>query len=125
MKYSMAFTTIVTVACMFALAGCKAGQYMELGPQSHFDYPNSNVKALAPVKVKVPGHTCVLIGFPNPTAEDDLKAYNAAIAQVDGANMITDYIMVYTFYSVPFVSWSEITLEGTAAKMEVGQQELR
>ena len=108
------------------LGGCAVAQYTEIGPQSHFIFPNSNVKALGPVKVKVPGRSTW--GMPPvPDSGDHLRAYNAALQQVEGANLIIDYVKIIKLYGIPilYVYWSEIELEGTAAKMEVGKQVLQ
>ena len=117
---------IVAAVGLGALMGCQAGQVTRISPQSHFDYPNSNVKPLGPVKVKISGRGGWMFP-PMPTGADELKLYNAALAQVDGANMLINYVQtakLYNLWILP-VWWSELELEGEAAKMEVGQQALR
>ena len=116
--------TIVTLASLLA-GGCQVAQYCELGPQSHFDYPNRNVTAIAPVRAMVNGHSGM--GLALPTAEDHAKVYQAALQQVAGATLITDYAKTVKIYQLPFVpwSWNTLEIEGTAAKMTIGKQELR
>lgn len=116
--------TIVILASLFA-GGCQVAQYCELGPQSHFDYPNRNVTAIAPVRAMVNGHAGM--GLALPTAEDHAKVYQAALQQVAGATLITDYAKTVKIYQLPFFpwSWNTLEIEGTAAKMTAGKQELR
>jgi hypothetical protein len=116
--------TVAGLLSALTLGGCAMASFAQIGPQSHFDFPNSNVKALGPVKVKVPGRTTAFIP-PLPKAEDDVMMYNVALAQVEGANIITDYIKIIRIYGLGPIYWSEYELEGTAAKMEVGQRDLK
>jgi hypothetical protein len=44
---------------------------------------------------------------------------------VSGANLLIDYVKTYTVYAFAFIFWSEMELEGTAAKMEVGKTILK
>ncbi len=119
--YVMVVASAVSLA---ALAGCFSGQYTQIGAQSHFDYPNSNIKALGPVKVMVPGQG--RFGSPPlPTSDDEVKLYNAALAQVEGADLVVDYVKTWRLYGFMWWYWSELELEGTAADMEVGRQRLK
>ena len=115
----------IATLTLLLVAGCQVAQYSELGPQSHFDYPNSNVKAIGPVRVKINGHSGM--GMALPTAEDHAKVYQAALLQVEGATLITDYAKTVRIYQVPIIpwSWNTLEIEGTAAKMTIGKQELR
>ena len=114
----------LVIAC--TIIGCKAGQIVEIGPQTHFNYPNSNVRALGPVKIEMDGPGA--FGMPAlRTGEMDQKLYNEALAQVEGANLIIDYVKTTSLYHAPIIPiwWSTMTLEGTAARMELGRQSLR
>ena len=97
-----------------------------MGPQTHFSYPNSNVKSLGPVKVtmKQPGSFMV----PRiQTGADDERLYNQALSKVSGANVVLDYVRTTTLYvwPLPAIYWTEEVFEGTAARMETGQQGLQ
>jgi hypothetical protein len=110
---------VVALACVGFCAGCQYGQISHMGPQSHFDFPNSNVKPLGPVKVtKMPCKAAF------PTATDDLALYNAALKQVDGADLVIDYVKVIRLYGLGPFTWCEMDIEGTAAKMEIGTQKI-
>jgi len=118
---------VVAAGLVCVLCGCQMAQLNEVGPQSHFAYPNSNVKALGPVRVTERGPTTFLAPPTIKTGELDAALYNKAISQVAGANMVIDYVRTTKLYSdmiIP-IYWTELELEGTAAKMEVGKQELR
>lgn len=106
--------------------GCTSGYFYRIGPHSHFAYPNSNVKALGPVNVKTSGNASVFAPPSWMTSEIDLTMYNEGLSQVEGANMIVDYVRVTTLKQWPLlpIFWTEEQLEGTAARMEVGRREL-
>ena len=125
MKYSPA--VIMSSALLsVVLSGCTMGRVYEIGPETQFIYPNSNVKALGPVSVKRTGN----FSFLQPslrTGKEDLKLYNMAVSTVADANVVIDYYLVTDLkylYPIPFF-WTESRIEGTAAKATVGQQELR
>ena len=124
--------TRTILLCVFgvgvcAVAGCKVGQVTQIGPQSYFNYPNSNVTPLGPVKARVPGPGGLMLQ--TATGELDAKVYREALAKVPEANLLIDYVKTTHMYMAPLwlvnVYWSEIEIEGTAAKMEVGKQVLR
>lgn len=117
--------TLITLSLVVLLSGCTMGQFHRLSPNSHFAYPNSNVKDLGPVNIKVPGTVSFLMMPNHMTSEIDQKVYNAALAQVDGADLILDYVRTTTIKWCFFVLWTDEYLEGTAARMEVGQQRIR
>jgi len=115
---------------VFVLAfcsGCTVGYLHRISPESHFAYPNSNVKALGPVTVKMQGTSSVFVPPSWMTSDVDVKVYNAALSQVDGADLVIDYIRTTTLKEWPGlpIYWTEERLEGTAAKMEVGKQKLK
>lgn len=107
------------------VSGCTVGQFHRMGPQSHFSYPNSNVKTVGPVKVELRGTSSWLTPLSFMTSEIDQRVFNAAIAQADGADLITDYIRTTTIKKFLGIYWTTEYLEGTAARMEIGKQHLR
>ena len=127
MGFRICASAVVAAALMATLAGCQTGQLSEMGPNSHFVFPNSNVTALGPVKVSLSGE----VGFFSPptikTGELDATVYNKAIRQVVGADMVIDYVRTTRLYMFPFlpIFWTDVQLEGTAAKMELGKQSLK
>lgn len=114
---------LVTLLVAGVLAtGCtmEVGRYV---PNSQFAYPNSNVEVLGPVSGKV-SRTSVLFS-PSLSLEDIKGAYNEALSQAEGANILLNYTedTAYTNWVIP-VYTVEYRIEGQAARMEVGRQEL-
>jgi hypothetical protein len=116
---------VLVAAVLLAGNGCTMYQFHRLGPNSHFTYPNSNTKALGPVKVKVDGAAAWLRIPDFLTSDIDQKVYNAAMKQVDGSNVVLDYVRTTTVKEFFGIYWSEEYLEGTAGRMTVGQQKLQ
>jgi hypothetical protein len=93
---------------------------------SQFAYPNSNVKALGPVRAEV-----TKSGWfsPPPLEMKDVKAaYNRALSQVEGANLLINYKedTTVTYYPIAYFWYFTVKyeIEGQAARMTVGKQEL-
>jgi hypothetical protein len=108
-----------------ALSSCTLARQCETGAQSHFVPPNSNVKTLGPVSIKVKSGLRFLT-IDTKTGKDDLDIYNQALAQVAGANVIVDYRRVTSlkYPLLPFITWKETEFSGTAAKIVAGRQRL-
>ena len=108
---------------IFTSTGCTIGTGALLEPQSHFDFPNSNIIPLG----KVHGEASTTsIFIPNPMDADlQEEAIQNALRQKGG-----DILIDYT-YSYKITSWvllpiytTTIEVDGTACKMEIGEQEL-
>lgn len=113
------------VICAFMLTGCVVGGSAKLKPNSHFAYPNSNIKALGPVKGE---SSTVSLMMPTVLTGSMMEeAYRSALSS-SGGDMIIDAIEVSTvrLIPIPYISvyYSTFTVEGTAAKMELGVQKL-
>ena len=116
---------LMLIACAL-LSGCTY-RYGQLTPNSQFAYANSNVTPLGHVHGEVSKGTW--IWYPSLTVSDVKSAYNDALKKAEGANILinfkedTEFLMIpiplFTYYRVKY------TLDGEAAKMEVGSQELR
>jgi len=89
-------------------------------PNTHFAYPNSNVRPLGHIVASTKEGSFIIP--PELTKEKALKLVNDALAQKPGADMIVNYRLDTTYTLYPFYTVQEIKLEGTAAKMEVGEQ---
>ena len=77
---------------------------------------------MGPVKVKVSGSASIFKQPSLVTAENDTTVYMAALAQLPGANLVIDYTKIYTGKMFWPFYWQRLELEGTACKMEGGQQ---
>ena len=129
MKYlvPVALCLISASLCIF-LGGCQTIATSDIMPASHFAFPNSNVKALGHVSA---GVSKVSIYIPRQiTAKDILIAMNNALAQQPGSDLLIDVktdsklriinpLLYFPFYVTSY------SIDGTAAKMEVGDQELK
>jgi hypothetical protein len=123
-KTMLAFVSVGIL--MMGGSACTVAQFHRIGPQTHFTYPNSNVKVLGPVKVQMKGPGSWFA--PSiMTGETDEKLYQLAMAKVNGSNLLIDYVRTTTVYQwpLPQIFWTQEELEATAAQMEVGQQTLR
>lgn len=115
---------LAAVSAGLLSTGCQVAQYNSVRPQTHFDYPNSNVSPLGPVKVAMTGPSG-FIKLPDIMCSDtDSTVYQAALAKVPGSTLVTDYTKQYTVYGFWVFYWSKLELEGTACKMEVGRQDI-
>lgn len=107
------------------LVGCLTGCYSKMGgfePNSHFAYPNSNVKALGPVEA-----SDYKLGFIFGRSVDSkfiTGIYNEALKKSGGDLIIDSKVDISTFMLWPF-SVMTLTVDGTAATMALGKQELK
>ena len=121
------FKAFLAVALVTFLSGCTLASFSRLGPQSCFVYPNSNVKALGPAHASAATDPSLV---PQGLRESkmDRKLYTQALNSVEGANVITDYVVTARMKVIPLIYinlyWTQYELDGTAAKMEVGKQVL-
>lgn len=115
----------VGVALAIATVGCTIGSATWVSPQSHFDYPNSNVIPIGRVQGEASGPVSL---FPSPMDADVMEeAIQNALKQkggdillnYSGTFTVTLYPILFNFYKTTY------TVEGTAAKMEIGKQMLK
>jgi hypothetical protein len=123
MKQIIRYVIVIAVCASFFGCTQKMGTFSE---QTHFSYPNSNVKPLGQVKSSIK-KTRIL--FPYLYKAEDIKGLiNEALAQKPGADLLINYKTDTKITSLPFppyLIWQTVTLEGTAASIEVGEQELQ
>ena len=114
--------TAALLTIMLAVTGCTITTG-RMSPKAQYVYPNSNVTIVGPVKAEA-SKTGILIP-PTLTIDDMKKVYKDALAQASGANVIvnmkedTSFTSIWIFYTVTY------KIEGEAARMEVGRQELK
>ena len=127
MSPSKTVRTASLLASLLVLGGCTIASSVRLAPQSHFVHPNSNVKALGPVRSSAMSQIG-LVPQGMRTSEMDSILYNKALAQERDADMIIDYVMTSRLLLIPLLYlnfyMTMYELEGTAAKAEVGKQVL-
>ena len=102
--------------------GCTQHYLVGFIPQSHFDYPNSNVIPIG----RAVGEASIskIFDFPFPTADLEEEAIKNALKQ-KGGDILVNYVKFYDRTSIlGFIHTLTIRVEGTAAKMEIGKQKL-
>jgi len=108
---------------VFFLSACTQKSYT-LNPQSHFDYPNSNIKPIASTS-----GTVSEISFFSPYLSGELEriAIEDSLKKQEGADILINYVgelKTTSFLILPIHSIT-YTVRGTAAKMDVGKQYLK
>jgi len=119
-----AMSALAIVAVLFTSTGCtmKIGMFQ---PNSNFAYPNSNVEPLG----RVTGSASKWGIFSASIIDKDMldTAYSNALKQKGGDLLInykiTSETTLYPIF-IPFFK-TELKVDGTAAKMTVGKQELK
>lgn len=124
MRKALALACVLAAAVLLTNCSMKFGTFSE---QTHFSYPNSNIKPLGKVQSTV-SRTTVLIA-PTLTAEHVRELMDKALAQKAGADLIIDVQVDTKLTMIPIPIFSiytaTMTLSGTAVSMEVGRQELQ
>ncbi len=115
---------ILVVAISLVSFGCST-KIGGTGTQSHFSYPNSNVKPLGKVSASL-SKTSWLV-FPTITEADVKSLMDKALAQKSGADLLINYSIDTKVTSIPFLmlTYMDVTIEGTAVSMDVGKQNLQ
>ena len=117
---------ILFIVLLFSmLSGCSTNMG-RMYTKSHFTYPNSNVIPLGNVKAEETNFSILL--YPSFDKEDQLALLNKAISQKSGADLLINYNMnvKLTVIPIPILSpaFLTVSIEGMAASMEIGEQEL-
>lgn len=117
---------VLVAGIALALVGTTGCSYTvgHFNPNSQFAYPNSNIKALGPVKAEV--HKTTWLVTPVLKLEDIKECYNEALSNASGANILINYSEDTTYTRIPILAiyTMKYVIQGEAAHMSVGQQEL-
>lgn len=115
--------------CLLSLltfSACAIANTAAFVPQSHFDFPNSNIIPIGPAKGEA---TNFRIFVPsNVDADLEETAYQRALQQTGGDLLIDVYkTSVTRMLSLLYfqIYWTTLEVDGTAAKMEIGKQKLK
>lgn len=120
---------IVALGIALSLSACEGPSVWEPLAQSNFAYPNSNVVPTTHVSATV--SKSYVVPFQNPNFNDAAlleQAINEARKKsggdiiVDGSYSMTSTTIPLLFIAVVSV---DVTVEGTATKMELGKRELK
>ena len=110
---------LVVLAATQAACSVTRGNFQT---NTHFAYPNSNITPLGHIKATSKQGSFLIP--PELTKDDIQKLMNDALAQKPGADMIVNYRLDTTYTLFPFYYLREIKIEGTAAKMQLGEQNI-
>ena len=92
----------------------------QISPASHYVYPNSNVTPLGSTNSEIKKFSVV---FPPKLRAKDLdELYGQAMSKHQGSDLIIDTKVDTKFTTIFIFQTMKVTLSGTAAHMEVGQQ---
>lgn len=110
------------VLLMLFASGCSKTYFKSFEPQSHFEYPNSNVIPLG----KVSGEATRSGFFTYPFVDSDLmkEAIQSALRKNPEADILLNFMSFETRSDLLFIHSLTYRVEGTAAKMEIGTQKL-
>ena len=121
--YKVRLEAVLALLCIVAITGCTTTTQVGISPQSHFSYPNSNVTPLGHVSGK--SSSAGLFAAPGISAEKKEEAINNALAQQPGSDILINYTEVYKTTALFIIQVLAYLVDGTAAKMEIGKQELK
>ena len=106
------------------LSACSTVSY-GLHPQSHYDYPNSNIKPLGEAVGKA-SVTSFLVPIMSASGEQERQAVADALKTKPGADLLVNYISETKTTSIMnLITIVDYTVHGTAASMLIDKQTLR
>ena len=116
--------TLFLISISLLLSACTQTYITKLAPQSHFDYPNSNIYPLGHVQGNASKTSFFVL--PDMPSSLEYEAITKAIEQSPGADMLVNsmhfmdvtQILILPIYTVNY------RVEGTAARMKAGTQVL-
>jgi len=125
MKPKRRFRILVSLTLLTFVVSCSFGA-ASIIPQTHFAYPNSNVVPLGHAEGKA-SKLCGIffITWGSPDGDLAMRAVQKALASKGGDLMIDARFDSKSFFIPYIVTICSVSVSGTAAKMEVGRQELK
>lgn len=120
-KPTLHATLALAIVFAIGLTGCSttAGSYQL---SSEFVYPNSNVTPLNNVQVSEKKFGILIPPSFSEARMDQLL--NRAVSSVNDADLLIDYMVNTKITSLWIFHNTRVTIQGTAASMEVGKQDL-
>ena len=104
------------------LCSCHAMSGVQFAPSSHFAFPNANVVPIGHATGEASRTSFMIPEIFNADLEE--QAYTNALT-ASGGDLIIDVTKYYEVTSIFIIYITTLRVEGTAAVMEVGEQELR
>ena len=111
--------------CLSALlmSGCTQTYLVGFEPQSHFDYPNSNIYPMGHVKGQV--SKSAFLSMPDMSSALKYEAISNALQKQPGSDMLLNSFHTMDLTNHFIINTITYRVEGTAARMKAGEQELR
>lgn len=115
---------VIAAIAVIGLSGCTVGNSAQ-SPQSHFAFPNSNV---IPIGESQGSHSklcgLLIFNFGSPSGADQDIATKEALEKAKGDILINVRTDSNTFFFPGLFTVCTTSVQGTAAKMEIGRQQL-
>ncbi len=111
--------------CLSALlmSGCTQTYLVKIDPQSHFDYPNSNVYPMGHVEGKA--SKSAIFSIPEISSAFQYEAISKALEKQPGSDLLINSVHMMDVTTILFFTTTTYRVDGTAAKMKSGEQVLR
>lgn len=119
MRYIITGSAFILTALISTSCSVTQGS---LAPTSHYVYPNSNVTPLGSTNAQISKFG--IIFPPSFRARDLDRLYGNAMSRHSGANLIINNKVDSKNTFLVIFHFMKVTLSGTAAKMEVGKQDI-
>lgn len=116
-KYLFIFFVLISINA------CTSKNY-SLNPQSHYDFPNSNIKPIAYTSGSI-SEISISMFPPGFAGGFKQKAINNALKKQAGSDILINYLGEMKTTSLMYFHASTYTVTGMAAKMEIGKQILK
>jgi|SaaInl8_200m_RNA_FD_contig_51_1869320_length_1814_multi_6_in_0_out_0_3 hypothetical protein len=118
-------STLIVLGLIIAITviGCSKTYLRGFSPQSHFDYPNSNVIPLG--KVVGEASRSAIFGMPDDDSSLQKEAIHNALNSKSEADILINYMVFDKRTDLLFIHTLSRRVEGTAAKMRIGKQKLQ
>lgn len=116
------FLSTLCLVLVIGITGCSSTYFKGYDPQSHFEYPNSNVIPLG--KVVGEASRTALFMPPNDDSGLQKEAILNALKQKPDADILINFMVFDKRTDFLFIHTLTRRVEGTAAKMEIGTQKL-
>ena len=122
----IALIILCSLAMLVLAPGCST-TVGDTYPSTHFTFPNSNVKPMGTVSAqKTKGSVFIPRVF---KSKDLVEVMNDALAQKPGSDILinvkADTVLTQIPIPILTIYFTKWRIEGTAAKMEVGEKDLR
>lgn len=113
---------ILLSLCTMFFMGCSKTYYVGRVPSFHFTYPNANVTPLN--KVRGEAKITMIFGTPFVTSALQQQALQNALSKSNGGDILINVDVYQKLTSLIIINTLTLIVEGTAAKQEIGKQDI-